>query len=602
MKIKSIYIRNFRNFKEVNLNLNNKNVIFGRNDFGKTNFLYALRFLFDPNIRKNGFETTDYHKRNTNEKIIIQIGLDISDECDNCQFIRARVQGATSFSKGYFFIQLEGEFDEEKQIGIPVLKWGGEKDELLQIEQKGIYSLLDNIFEVVYISPNISPNDLFKRHRSLLYKETKTDKSEEIKKAIENLNKIISQDSRVQYINSQLTKKYNEIRKENIHIKLESEHEVNGVFNHLTPYIHENEKERNLYPTSGDGRQKVLAYALTNFIEELKIEEKADKRISIFLMEEVENSLHPTMQQIISRHLFNENKELYQYLFVTTHSEHMFMYMDDVELIRIYKDDKGVIKNNSIFYNVPEEFKNTRKIFNEKLAEALFFDRVLLVEGMSEKILFDYILEKMTFDLSEIEIKTIEETKILSIEGIGFEDYIRILNKLGIKVFIKTDNDIKKLNENRVSLLGIRRCQRINAILDNDEIDESKLAEPHQYCETGDFKSIRNKIKVEVYEKYKDEIKKWKNNGIFLSEIELEEDLEAALPDTHLDNLPFNLVTYLQEAKKKNMNEYINNHLNSELAKIIYNDNRFACLKRLVEVDKDEGANRSRDKRRYFKK
>ena len=595
MKIKSIYIRNFRNFKEVNLNLYNKNVIFGRNDFGKTNFLYALRFLFDPNIRKNGFETTDYHKRNTNEKIIIQIGLDISDECDNCQFIRARVQGATSFSKGYFFIQLEGEFDEEKQIGIPVLKWGGEKDELLQIEQKGIYSLLDNIFEVVYISPNISPNDLFKRHRSLLYKETKTDKSEEIKKAIENLNKIISQDSRVQYINSQLTKKYNEIRKENIHIKLESEHEVNGVFNHLTPYIHENEKERNLYPTSGDGRQKVLAYALTNFIEELKIEEKADKRISIFLMEEVENSLHPTMQQIISRHLFNENKELYQYLFVTTHSEHMFMYMDDVELIRIYKDDKGVIKNNSIFYNVPEEFKNTRKIFNEKLAEALFFDRVLLVEGMSEKILFDYILEKMTFDLSEIEIKTIEETKILSIEGIGFEDYIRILNKLGIKVFIKTDNDIKKLNENRVSLLGIRRCQRINAILDNDEIDESKLAEPHQYCETGDFKSIRNKIKVEVYEKYKDEIKKWKNNGIFLSEIELEEDLEAALPDTHLDNLPFNLVTYLQEAKKKNMNEYINNHLNSELAKIIYNDNRFACLKRLVEVDKDEGANRSRD-------
>lgn len=595
LKIKSIYIRNFRNFKEVNLNLYNKNVIFGRNDFGKTNFLYALRFLFDPNIRKNGFETTDYHKRNTNEKIIIQIGLDISDECDNCQFIRARVQGATSFSKGYFFIQLEGEFDEEKQIGIPVLKWGGEKDELLQIEQKGIYSLLDNIFEVVYISPNISPNDLFKRHRSLLYKETKTDKSEEIKKAIENLNKIISQDSRVQYINSQLTKKYNEIRKENIHIKLESEHEVNGVFNHLTPYIHENEKERNLYPTSGDGRQKVLAYALTNFIEELKIEEKADKRISIFLMEEVENSLHPTMQQIISRHLFNENKELYQYLFVTTHSEHMFMYMDDVELIRIYKDDKGVIKNNSIFYNVPEEFKNTRKIFNEKLAEALFFDRVLLVEGMSEKILFDYILEKMTFDLSEIEIKTIEETKILSIEGIGFEDYIRILNKLGIKVFIKTDNDIKKLNENRVSLLGIRRCQRINAILDNDEIVESKLAEPHQYCETGDFKSIRNKIKVEVYEKYKDEIKKWKNNGIFLSEIELEEDLEAALPDTHLDNLPFNLVTYLQEAKKKNMNEYINNHLNSELAKIIYNDNRFACLKRLVEVDKDEGANRSRD-------
>ncbi|MED1674963.1 ATP-dependent nuclease [Pallidibacillus thermolactis] len=592
MQIKSIHLKNFRNFEKVDLNLNNKNIIFGRNDFGKTNFLYALRFLFDTNIRKNGFEITDYHKRNTDEKIIIQIELDISDDCDDCQFIRARVQGATSFSKGNFFIQVEGEFDEEKQIGNPVLKWGGAKDELSQIEQKGIYSLLDNIFEVVYISPNISPNDLFKKHRSLLYKETKTDKSEEIKKAIESLNEVISQDSRVQYINSQLTNKYNEIRKEDVHIKLQSEHEVNGVFNHLTPYIHENEKEGNLYPTSGDGRQKILAYALTSLIEELKIEEKADKRISIFLMEEIENSLHPTMQQIISRHLFNENKKLYPYLFVTTHSEHMFMYMDDVELIRIYKDDKGTIQNNSIFYNVPKEFKNTRKTFNEKLAEALFFDKVLLVEGMSEKILFESMLEKMIFDLKEIHLKTIEETKILSVEGIGFEDYIRILNKLGIKVIIKTDNDVKKLNnENKVSLLGIRRCQRINAILENNEINESNLAKPYQYRATGDFKSIRNKIKVEVFEKYKDEIEKWENNGIFLSEIELEEDLEAALPNDHLKELPFDLVTHLQDAKKKNMNEYINNHLNSELAKIIFNDNRFVCLKRLVGVDEDEEAN-----------
>lgn len=71
MKFISIRIKNFRNFENVCLNLNNKNIIFGRNDFGKTNFLYALRFLFDPTLRRNGFQVTDYHKRKTDEKIII---------------------------------------------------------------------------------------------------------------------------------------------------------------------------------------------------------------------------------------------------------------------------------------------------------------------------------------------------------------------------------------------------------------------------------------------------------------------------------------------------------------------------------------------------
>ncbi|GAA0607715.1 hypothetical protein GCM10009001_26300 [Virgibacillus siamensis] len=591
MKLKNIKINNFRNFKEVSLDLDNKNIIFGRNDFGKTNFLYALRFLFDPTVRKNGFQITDYHKRNIDEKIIIQVELDISEQCDDNEFIRARVKGATSFSEDTLIIQIEGEFDQEKQIGNPVLKWGGAIDEMSLITQKGIISSLDNIFEVIYVSPNISPTELFKKHRTLLYKETKTDNTDKINRAIEFLNTVISQDSRVQHVNSQLTEKYKEIRSESVQIKLQSEHEVSGIFNHLTPYIHDENPavEEFLYPTAGDGRQKILAYALTNLIEELKIEEKADKRISIFLMEEIENSLHPTMQQIISRNLFYKNKDLYPYLFVTTHSEHMFTYADEVKLIRIYKDKEGFVQNNSVFFLVPEEYKGTRKIFNEKLAEALFFDRVLLVEGMSEKILFEYIIEKMIYEVGCIDFNVVEEIKVLSIEGIGFESYIRILNELGITALIKTDNDIKKINnENKVTLLGIRRCQKMNAMINGVSNDKYGLAEPYQYCTGLNYESIsdRNKVKHEVYTTYKSEIEKWADNGIYLSEIELEEDLYAALPEDHIHKLPFsNFITHLQDAKKKNMNEYVNNYLTTDIAKTIFYDDRFNCLKKLVEVD-----------------
>ncbi|MBT2291539.1 AAA family ATPase [Paenibacillus albidus] len=45
MKLVSLKIENFRNFKKAEVNLTNQNVIFGMNDVGKTNFMFSLRFL-----------------------------------------------------------------------------------------------------------------------------------------------------------------------------------------------------------------------------------------------------------------------------------------------------------------------------------------------------------------------------------------------------------------------------------------------------------------------------------------------------------------------------------------------------------------------------
>ncbi|MFE6167800.1 AAA family ATPase [Viridibacillus arvi] len=45
--LKSLTIGNFRNFEKVNIDLTNQNVVFGMNDVGKTNLLFAIRFLLD---------------------------------------------------------------------------------------------------------------------------------------------------------------------------------------------------------------------------------------------------------------------------------------------------------------------------------------------------------------------------------------------------------------------------------------------------------------------------------------------------------------------------------------------------------------------------
>src|SRR5690625_1624907 len=163
MEIKSVFISNFRNFKEIMIDLNNKNIIFGRNDFGKTNFLYALRFLFDHRIRRHGLEESDYYKKNTKEPVIIRVEVKL-DNNDDSKFLRVKMRGATSFSEdeqsdlSTVYIQLEAEFNEDDQRGNPVLSWGGNLKELTEIDTRGYISHLDNVFEAIYIDPNVNPD------------------------------------------------------------------------------------------------------------------------------------------------------------------------------------------------------------------------------------------------------------------------------------------------------------------------------------------------------------------------------------------------------------------------------------------------------------
>ena len=61
MTFEKITIKNFRNFEDVEIDISNKNVFFGLNDVGKTNFLYALRYVFDKDVRKQNLVVSDFH-------------------------------------------------------------------------------------------------------------------------------------------------------------------------------------------------------------------------------------------------------------------------------------------------------------------------------------------------------------------------------------------------------------------------------------------------------------------------------------------------------------------------------------------------------------
>ena len=559
MKFESIKIRNFRNFEDIELTLSNKNIFFGLNDVGKTNFLYALRYVFDKDIRKLNLVDSDFHNKQLDKPIEIIVTLDISDvEDSDCQKLRAQLKGALQSKHSKVYIKLLAEYNKNELLALPLLYWGGDLDNLQEMKQRGYLYEIDYVFNVIYIDSYVDLYSLFKKNVSQLIKNENDDDKvalANIQKTVDELNNNISSLSGIKEFENRLTPEYQKFRDEGISVSIKSEIAVKGLYSNIIPYIKQNDDE-NLYPTAGEGRKKLLAYSIFDILAD----ENAEKKITLFLIEEPENHLHKSMQIALSQILFTDTK--YTYLFVTTHSPFVLYEMDDVNLVRIYSDRK--INGISTFYKVPENYEKARKMLNRCLSEAIFANKVLLVEGPSEYMLFSKVLA-IVHPFYEA-----DGIYILSVDGVGFETYFSILDKLEIFIVVKTDNDLRAVKgKGTYSVLGFSRCNNLigKKLLPTKQITEKSVDAKRTLYNAN--KEILDKIRSEYY--------------IFLSKVDLENDLDEVMHDRLLTLLgETSPVDYLQDSKHYHMVELIEK-LSDTDCRTIYNHYNFACLKEVAE-------------------
>lgn len=556
MKFKSVMIKNFRNFEEISIDLTNKNVLFGMNDVGKTNFLYALRFLFDKDIRKQNFSDTDYYKKKVNMPIEIVMAIDISDTEDaDSQKLRAKLKGAILSNQNIVYIKVKADYDEKEMVGIPILYWGGDIKELEEMKVHGTFFELDYVFNAIYIDAYVDLYSLFKKNaNTLLLNGEEQDKEiiENIHNTCDELNTQISELSGIKAFEEKITPEYKKFRHDDISVSVKSEIAVKGLYSNIVPYIKQ-DIDDSLYPTSGEGRKKLLVYAIFDLLSR----EEEEKKINIFLIEEPENHLHRSMQIALSHILFLDDK--YQYLFMTTHSPYVLTEMDQVNLVRIYNEDK--IVSNSFLYTVPTQFKSQRKMLNRGLVEAIFADKVLLVEGPSESVLFGKVLSEIN------PFYEADGVYILSVGGFGFKPYYDILNALQIDNIIKTDNDLRKIkNKEKYSVLGFSRLNKYikKNILSTASIDEGGV-----------------EAKRKLYDDNRDKLDEIRTEySLYLSRCSLEEDLDEVIHDqmiAYLPNADGDPIKYLQDAKNNHMVE-LAEKLTAEDCRCIYEHYNFACL------------------------
>ncbi|WP_438059356.1 AAA family ATPase [Streptococcus ruminicola] len=565
MKFKSITIKHFRNFKDVTVNLDNKNIFFGMNDVGKTNFLYALRYVFDREVRKNELLDSDFYQKNTAEPIEIIVAIDISDVADDdSQKLRARIKGNISSADSIVYIKLYAEYNPSELIAVPEMFWGGDLNNLGEMKAKSTYFELDYVFNPIYIDAYVDLNTLFRKNSNQLIvsqDETDEDTISEIEGKIRDLNEKIGSLSGVKTFEDSVTPEYKKFKNEDIEVSVKSEIAIKGLYSNIVPYIKKNGEDL-LYPTAGEGRKKLLVYSIYDLLAGT---DQNAKKINIFLIEEPENHLHRSMQMAISRVLFGEDN--YKYLFVTTHSPLILTEMDNVNLVRVFNE--GRLDTRGVFYTVPNKYRQKKKMLNRGLSEAIFAKKVLLVEGPSENVLFTKVLSEIKPDYE------VDGVFILPVNGISFRAYKEILEALDIKTIIKTDNDLRKTNTpGQYIVLGFSRV--------NKYVTKTKLPEERIVADgSGDINAKRK-----LYDHNKECLNQIREEeGIFLSHCGLEEDLDEILHDEMVTYLPKsngNPIEYLQDAKNYHMVELVDK-LSYDDCQVIYDDYNFACLKEVME-------------------
>ena len=443
-------------------------------------------------------------------------------------------------------------------LALPILSWGGDINHLQEMKQRWYLYEIDYIFNVIYIDSYVNLYSLFKKNVSQLVKNEKDEDKgilTKIQNTVDDLNDHIASLSGIKEFENKLTPEYQKFRDEGISVSIKSEIAVKGLYSNIIPYIKQ-DNDDNLYPTAGEGRKKLLTYSIYDILSD----ENAEKKINLFLIEEPENHLHKSMQIALSQILFTDTK--YTYLFVTTHSPFVLYEMDNVNLVRIYSDRK--INGISAFYKVPENYEKARKMLNRCLSEAIFANKVLLVEGPSEYMLFSKVLAIVH------QFYEADGIYILPVDGIGFQMYISILDKLEIFNVIKTDNDLRAVKgKGTYSVLGFSRCNKYigKELLPTEQIQENSISAKRALYNAN----IKNLDKIRS------------EHSVFLSKVDLENDLDEVMHDRLLTLLgETSPVDYLQDSKHYHMVELIEK-LSDTDCRTIYNHYNFACLKEVTE-------------------
>lgn len=555
MRLKTLYIKGFRNFKEATINFNNQSLIIGANDVGKTNLLYALRILLDRGFSDLDLELKEsdfYAYEETNEVIITAFFDDIKEDC-----ILSKMKGDIS-GDGKLVIKYLATKGEDYKF------FCGKSDADEDLHEYAI-PYYRKVLNIKYINSKRDFWGYINKTKNILLQQAKEDRSAETidmddalyKQISDKLKEVDSQIPELSYVKNATEQINEELNKLAIHNQEQkvvfdtASTDTDSVINKISITSKHGDKKLLI---GGEGRLNQIYLSL--WASQNRISEYSNE-VSILCVEEPEAYLHPHQQRELARYLCQVLKGQ---VILTSHSPYIVCESSPNSIMRLYKDDQETkVASDGCSSVIEEGFDGFGYRMSVIPAEAFFADCVILVEGQSELIFYKTLAKQIGIDLDRLNIS------ILSVEGVGFNTYAKILGALGIYWVARTDNDIFKIqHQDAYRFAGIERgLELAKQSCDLEETDE-KVIDAYS-CKIHGFadkNSIPSKV-LEAADKLRDVLA---NYDIFIADVDFETDLcngplKDALKEYYGDLLSdSSLIKKMKSHKAINIYDFLKNH------------------------------------------
>jgi len=503
MKLLTVKIHNFRSILDVEIIVHNFLLLVGANNAGKSTIINALRAFYD-DLK---WKADDFPRANTadNESWVqLKFRLDDEEWKGLADEYKEGIDDQSLTLRRYFRSDNKS-FVQKDQSNI----FGFIKNE---ISEEMFYSAKNlaaaNIGQILYVpalttaaeqTKTSGPSPLRNMLNYLLDKVvSKSDAYKEMITAFENLNKEARGENG--FLNEIARPLNKAISNWNIKIDISvNSVQPQDISKSLVKFdfIDSNIGNENFELESfGHGFQRSVIYELLSLAPTFKNEKKTKKKgfnptFNLILFEEPEAFLHPTQQENLAYHLRRLADEDGQQVIITTHSQTIAGKAAEKmkQLVRVQRTQDGtkifqpnentineilnqekkiqavVNKNQSNFETHKQKETELRfQLWLDGERSSLFFaDKVLLVEGSTERGLFNYLLATKWNNLREHHICVVDV-----LGKYNFPRYMELLKAYGISHGIIFDDDMEK-NQHRM----------INKTIENS-INRYTLAEPEK--------------------------------------------------------------------------------------------------------------------------
>ena len=300
---------------------------------------------------------------------------------------------------------------------------------------------------------------------SKIYK--KTEASDEQEEAVEKFkNTLIETDTELSEIYNSLfdkvvnkVKKFGGIREDDSIIEIISSLQHRELLdgNTTVMYNHDGHSLPEHYNGLGYMNLISMIFEIELLINEFtKTKDEKPSDINLFFIEEPEAHTHPQMQYVFINNIKNllkdgikredgDNREL-QYV-ISTHSSHIVAEseFDDIKYLKKETSNSVIAKNLTSLekeYSANGEEENYRflkQYLTLNRSELFFADKVILIEGDTERILLPAMMKKIDQETSENPLLS----QNISIVEVGAHSQVfeKFIDFIGVKTLIITDID-----------------------------------------------------------------------------------------------------------------------------------------------------------------